>query len=242
MNGLDNRLLACASFVRKNCIAADIGSDHAYLPIYLVKNGICKSAIASDINKGPVERAKINIMVAGLCGKVIPVLADGLDKACMYLPDDIIIAGMGGELIRDILKASDYVKSNKVRLILQPMTMPDVLRAYLCKNGFNIIDEKVCSAAGKCYVVICAEFDGRVRKESACELIVGKKIVEKIKAGSFGENEKFYITRLLRGANVRISGMKKSKMPDECALARERELALYLEKALTYFGGKNDYC
>lgn len=232
---LDSRLKACADFVRKGSVAADIGSDHAYLPIYLVKNGICPSAVASDINKGPVERARINIMVAGLSAKITTLLADGLDKACALSPDDIIIAGMGGELIRDIIDASDYVKNEKLRLILQPMTMPEVVRSYLCEKGFNIIGEKVCVAAGKCYQIICAEYDGVCRTMSESELIIGRATIQKIERGEGTSVEKLYIEHLQNGAKIRINGMSRSKSPDHTLIAREKVLADKCTELLKYF-------
>lgn len=232
---LDARLSACASFVRQGSVAADIGTDHAYLPIYLVGCGICPRAVASDINEGPIERAKLNIRVSGLADKIDAVCADGLDRAIKYSPNDIIIAGMGGELIVHIISASEYVKNENIRLILQPMTMPEVVSAYLCENGFNIIDEKVCTATGKCYRIICAEYDGVKRRVNETELIIGSPTAVKIMRGLAGNDEKLYIEHIKRGAQVRLFGMKRSNAPDSAAITREERLVEYCSELLKYF-------
>jgi tRNA (adenine22-N1)-methyltransferase len=229
---LDNRLLACASLVRQGSVAADIGSDHAYLPIYLVRHGICPRAIASDINEGPVNRAKINVRLSGLSDKIDVLLADGLDKAAAYKPDDIIIAGMGGELIRDILSASEYVKNPGVRLILQPMTMPHILREYLASAGFNITDEKICAAQDKYYQIICAEYDGIERSFTEHELLLGKLNIERIKNGLADGESIELIKRTASGAEYRLSGISRAAIPDENAIKKERELIAFCNDLL----------
>ena len=233
--GLDERLMACADFVRPGSVAADIGSDHAYLPIYLVKNGICPKAIASDINEGPINRAKINIAEAGLENKICTLLADGLDKAAGLSPDDVIIAGMGGELIRDIIDVSVYVKNNDIRLILQPMTMSDVLREYLYAGGYDILDEKVCVAAGKCYQIICAHFDGISKEFDETELTIGIPTIKKIKNGNGGETEKYYIEHTKRGAQIRLRGMESSKEPDGALIEKEKKLIILCDELMKCF-------
>ena len=229
---LDNRLLACASLVRTGSVAADIGSDHAYLPIYLVKNQICPRAIASDINKGPVERARINIAVSGLSDKIDVLLADGLDKAAPLLPDDIIIAGMGGELIRDIIAASEYVKNPCVRLILQPMTMPEILREYLAENGFNIINERICASRSKYYQISCAEYDGVKRIFDPHELLLGKKNIERIRAHGAVDDERELVARVANAAGKRIEGMRQSENPDTDAIEKDQKLLNFCKELL----------
>lgn len=223
-NELDARLLTCAGLVRKNSVVADIGSDHAYLPIYLVKNNICEKAIASDINEGPVKRAKMNIAISGLSQKITALRADGLDEAASFLPDDIVIAGMGGELICRILDRSQYIKNNNVRLILQPMTMCEVVRNYLAEKGFKIIDERLCTAENKSYQVICAEYDGTPRKFTSEVLTLGEVNIERIKSGNGTADDFLCIAHILDGANRRIEGKRKSK--NSPSLSVEDDLSL----------------
>ncbi len=175
---LSKRLSAAASFVRDGAVCADIGTDHAYLPIHLVSRGIASSSIASDINEGPIAIARENIKKYGLEDRIHARVADGLDGISEYKPDHILICGMGGELIARIIDASSYVKENKVKLILQPMTSIKELRSYL-SCGFRIYDEAVVFDSSKYYQLICAEYDGVYRTYSDIELEVGKINIEK---------------------------------------------------------------
>ena len=233
-NELDNRLFSCAEFVREGSIVADIGSDHAYLPIYLVKKGISPYAIASDINEGPVKRAKTNIALCALSDKITALCADGLDKAAEYKPDDIVIAGMGGELICSIISASAYVKNSNVRLILQPMTMPEVLREYLAENGFRITDEKITVAADKCYIVICAEYDGKKHEYTCDELILGRANIERIKRGHAAKEDFIMLERMLLSVKRRIDGKMKSRSQAPSDIESEIHLQKIIEELLEY--------
>ena len=238
---IDKRLLCCAKLVRTGSVAAVIGSDHAYLPIYLVKMRICPSAIASDINEGPVNRAKLNVAVSGLSKKITVMKADGLDEAAKLSPDDIIIAGMGGELIRDIIDASEYVKNPNVRLILQPMTMPEILREYLAENGFDIVEETVCVAADKCYQIISAHFDGQKRKFDRVTLLLGEKNIERMSLSPTADDTEM-LCRTVDAVERRINGRKMSQTPDVCAIKWDEELVAFCKKLLWGNGDKNANC
>ncbi len=171
----DRRLEAAASFGRRSKRVADIGTDHAFLPIYLVGNGIAPSALACDINKGPLKAAQINISEAGLSEKIETLLTDGLKGVEPYAPEDIYILGMGGELIWRIVNDSPISRSVGVRLILQPMTHAHDLRKGLYDNGFNIADETLVSDRDRVYHIIVAEYDGMTRDYTEAELWLGKK-------------------------------------------------------------------
>ena len=172
---LSKRLLAAAELTRPSSFVADIGSDHAYLPIYLCSLGKIRGALASDINEGPVSRAKINIAAYHLQKKISTLQADGLCGVEDYHPDDIVICGMGGELIASIIEAASWTKSKDIRLILQPMTHAEKLREFLTKEGYTIITEKIVKE-DKLYVIICAEYSGKSEEYSELELIFGKYI------------------------------------------------------------------
>lgn len=175
---LSKRLSTAASFVRSGAVCADIGTDHSYVPIHLVLSGIVKKAIASDVNEGPTLIAKENVKKYGLDDKIIVRTANGLDGIEEYKPTDILICGMGGELISEILNRSEYVKNNEVRLILQPMTAIKELREYL-SHGYKITDETLVFDADKLYQVICAEYDGIEHIYTDIELELGKINIEK---------------------------------------------------------------
>ena len=174
---LTPRLQAAASFVRKNSVIADVGTDHAYLPIALVLGGTAKKAVASDINEGPYLRALSNVRAHSLSDKITALCTPGLDGIEKYEPTDILICGMGGELIASIIEAAPWVKDTKIRLVLQPMTHAELLRKYLLRNGFSIIDEKIAKEE-KLYQIMCAEYTGKVEEYSALELLFGKANIE----------------------------------------------------------------
>lgn len=173
---LDARLLSAAKFVREGAYVCDVGTDHAYLPVYLVLTGRAARALASDINKGPVMRAKESVIKYGVSDKIDVALSNGLAGAESYPVTDIIIAGMGGELIASILDAAKWVRDGKYRLILQPMTHAEILRKYLADNRFSIIDEDIVKDVGnnKIYQIICAEFSGNAENYTVDELYLGR--------------------------------------------------------------------
>lgn len=161
---LDERLSLCAAFVRQGTRLADVGTDHAYLPVWLALNGKIRSAIACDVRVGPLENAKNNILRFGVENMVSAVLSDGLDNLTPDCADDIVIAGMGGELTAKIIMRTQWLRDRDKRLILQPMTRADALRSFLCENGFNILEEKACISSHKCYSVMVCSYDGIARE------------------------------------------------------------------------------
>ena len=190
---LSDRLSTATHYVRDGAIVADIGTDHAYIPIFLTLEGRVKHAIASDINEGPILRARENILEYGLEGKITTRISNGLNGIEQYEPTDILICGMGGELIADIIDACEYVKKSNIRLILQPMTSIYELRSYL-KNGFLTIDENIVYEDGKFYQIICVEYDGITRSYSDAELELGSMNIKK-REPVFLENLKFLIEK-----------------------------------------------
>ena len=221
---LDPRLAAAASFVKPGAVVADVGTDHAYLPLFLLENGIARFAVASDINRGPLERAKRNAARAGMTSRMRFVLADGLEGLEPERDgvDHILICGMGGELIARILDGSDYVKTPGVRLILGPMSSPEELRLYLAENGFRIDTEKLAESAGKRYAVILAEYDGVRRSFTPCELLLGRANMENNEP-LFPEFAREWLNRV----NTRIGGRRRGGLPTEADEAlRDAILAL----------------
>lgn len=155
---LTKRLSVIAELVEKNSVVCDIGTDHALLPIWLVKKGITDKVIASDIIDGPLLNAEKNIKAYCCEDKITVVKSDGLKNVLKYEPTNIIIAGMGAETICEILSFSDYAKEKSPLLILQPMTRCEVLRKYLMQNGFSILSEQVLFEQGHHYVVLTARY------------------------------------------------------------------------------------
>lgn len=152
---LDKRLELCAEFVSGKGTVCDIGTDHAYLAVELIKSGKCRKVIASDINEGPLESARKNVEKYGVSDSVELVLSDGLENINLDDVTDIVIAGMGGETIVKII-SSKFNRDSRIRYILQPMTKPEVLRKWLGDNYF-VAYEKAVEDGDKIYMVICAE-------------------------------------------------------------------------------------
>lgn len=154
---LSKRLSAVADFVTKGNSVADVGTDHGYIPIYLVQNGISPYAVAMDIGAGPIERARANIRAFGVEDKVGARLCDGLAGIRAGETDSIVIAGMGGLLtIRILEDGIDKARAAK-ELILSPHSDVHAVRAFLARNAFAATDERIVKEDGKFYFVLRAE-------------------------------------------------------------------------------------
>lgn len=154
---LSYRLNKIAEKVTINGIIADIGTDHAYIPIFLYKNNKIKSAIACDISKGSLQKAIDNINKYNLQDNIQTRLGNGLEKITLQDNiDTIIIAGMGGMLMIDILEKGNIIANNVKELILQPQKDIDKVRQYLHNNNFKIIDDEMLKDEGKYYTIIKA--------------------------------------------------------------------------------------
>ena len=229
---LKPRLAAVASFVGRGTVA-DIGTDHAQLPIYLVQHGHGR-ALASDINEGPCQRARANIYESGLAGCIKVVCCPGLDAVADFAPDNIVIAGMGGEMIASILEASDYPASSRCRLVLQPQSMQDVLRKYLCRNGFLIDRETVVYDGGKYYQIISARYDGAERRFEDFEYKLGKLNLERA-AVCPTDDDIAWLEAQKKAAQRRISGRESTQNTSEEQLA-DRALVAAIDKTLNVPG------
>lgn len=171
----DARLLAAAALVREGAYLADVGTDHAYLPVYLCHTGRISRAIAADIGEGPLSAAVAHIAEAGLSSRIETVLTDGLAGLAGRGLTDIAICGMGGELIARILSDAPFVRDPSVRLILQPMSRPAALRAFLAKEGFAIVEERTVEAGGRPYFCLAAAYCGTPYTLTAAEAELGAK-------------------------------------------------------------------
>lgn len=176
---LDNRLKKCAELVSGKGIAVDVGTDHAHLAADLILSGKCSKVIASDVKEGPLESAKKTIEKYGISDKVDLILSNGLENVPYDNVSDVVIAGMGGETIAEIIANVDCNKYEKIRWILQPMTKTEYLRKKLYDFELKIVSEKVVEDGGKLYVVICAEYN-----ENWCYLTEYESI-----AGFFDKSE-----------------------------------------------------
>ncbi len=148
---LSKRLEAVASMVTEGHRLADIGTDHAFVPIWLVEKGSIPSAIAMDVNKGPLERAQEHICAYGLEDRIETRLSDGLERLGQDEADTVLIAGMGGALTVRILERRPDLACEIRELILQPQSEIALVRRYLERTGWKITDEKMILEDGKYY-------------------------------------------------------------------------------------------
>ncbi|MBR4343011.1 MAG: SAM-dependent methyltransferase [Lachnospiraceae bacterium] len=148
---LSNRLMMSVRMVTTGNTVADIGCDHAHTCIYLIKEGISPRAIAMDVRKGPLAHADANIKLYGYEKKISIRLSDGLASLEAGETDSIIITGMGGTLTVQILENGIEKAAAAKELILQPQSDIGMVRCFLRKNGFVIVDEDMCIESGKFY-------------------------------------------------------------------------------------------
>lgn len=198
---LDKRLSLCASFVREGVKIADIGTDHAYLPIWLVMNEKVEKALACDINEGPLNSGKADVMRYNLSDRITLRLSDGLKNVSENEADDIIIAGMGGELIVKILMECSFSKNKDKRFILQPMTKCEVLIKWLYENGFEIIAQKACECDKKHYTVMVVQYTGKSVEIDDSFLYMGKLDTSEI-------DSKIYLSHIVSHLEKRSIGDK----------------------------------
>ena len=172
---LDGRLSSAAKFVRQGARFADIGTDHAYLPIFLLESGRIDYAVCSDINEGPLASARENAREAGVFDKIDFTLANGADALRDKSVTDVAVCGMGGELIADIIGRADFLRKGEVRLILQPMSKFSSLRRELALLGYETEAEEYSASQGKFYLTICASYSGEAREIDETEAEFGKE-------------------------------------------------------------------
>lgn len=209
MQKLDNRLLTCSSFVSNNSIAADIGTDHAYLSAYLVEKGISRYVYACDINDGPLQYARATVAAQGLDEKIEVLKSDGLEALENKELTDVIIAGMGGELIARILGDSSLSQSG-INLVLQPMTKVTFLRKWLYENGYEIRKEKAAKEDHFLYTIFDVIYSGEKYIPSEYECIRG--------ALSYSDDiSKQYLLHEAQKLVVVAEGLKKSGREPERA-------------------------
>lgn len=159
---LSKRLLAICALVEPGSAVADIGCDHGLLSIHLIQTGRAARVVACDINERPLQTAARNIERLG-CSGISLRLGDGLSKIQPGEVQTVIIAGMGGELIAQIIDRAPFLLCGDYTLLLQPMTRAYALRQYLAEHGFAILQE-IAVRDKRLYTVLQARYTGRVQQ------------------------------------------------------------------------------
>lgn len=159
---LDKRLNMAASLVREHRFTVDVGTDHAYLPAFLVLSGKTEQACACDIAEGPLKNAAKTVEKYCLQNNITLILSDGLKSVEPFKSGDIVICGMGGNLISDILEAADWVCAEDIHLVLQPMSHSEDVRCWLVNHGFRIEKEEAQTDGRHIYICISAYYTGDI--------------------------------------------------------------------------------
>lgn len=196
---MSKRLDKIASYVEPGIGVADVGTDHGYIPVMLCRRGYEGSIIGTDINEGPLNKARRSLVEAGFEDRVILKLCDGLEAVKPETVNTIIVAGMGGDTITGILDRAEWCAREDVRLILQPVTKPEILRYWLINNEFCITSEALVKENGTIYQIICAR-PGKSEKYTDAELFTGK--LERIKQEElFREHIAIHVKRFASAVN-----------------------------------------
>lgn len=177
---ISERLTVAASLVSQGTVLADVGTDHGYVPIYLVEKGIIPRAIAMDINRGPLERAKEHIVQYGLGEYIQTRLSDGVSALSVGEADSILIAGMGGGLVMHILEAGAAVCQHAEELVLQPQSELARVRRFLYENGYVTDAEDMVEEEGKYYPMMRVHWDSAKMESFKSKGIQDDSIKEKV--------------------------------------------------------------
>lgn len=228
------RLLAVAQLVNEGSIVADIGTDHGYLPIYLIKSGISPRVIAMDVKQGPLNKAKENVENYGVGDRITLRISDGLDKleeSC----DTVTICGMGGKLIAKILSNGYDKLKNISQIILSPQSEVPQFREFLRNNGLVAVKERMILDDGKYYFIM------------DCRLGSDEYVEDKLTRDTFDRFGKYLLVsrnRTLYGfllkEHKKLLGVREnvSNCNSDYAQARIEELDYELkciEKGLEYY-------
>ena len=210
---LPARLLRIARMASPCRVLADIGTDHAHLPVYMLQQGLCSRAFACDVNEGPLQRARVAVAHWGMDDRIETVKSDGL-KSVPEEYDTLVIAGMGGDLISKIL--ADHPPRRAEKIILQPMTKAEVLRNYLFTHGYRIRREEASSEGDRHYIILDViwwehgQVDGFDRHLPQ-NLVPSRDALD-------------YLEKLLSSHQRRLLGLRRADSQEGEAIAFEEEL------------------
>lgn len=218
---LSSRLMTCAQMVQPGNVAADVGTDHGYLPIYLLEQGICPRVIASDIREMPLEAAKRSARRAGITQGISFYLSDGLKKLPVEEVQTVICAGMGGDCIIHILEDTPAVWSSRYQLILQPQSSASELRRWLGEQGFSIHQERLSQDGKFIYTTL------EVRYGDGHPTEIGYHYLSKPLLEGGDSLLQAYSARIHRSLQQTVMGLQAARKPVDPAVRTYYETALW---------------
>lgn len=211
--------------------AADIGTDHGFVPIELIRRGLFSRVIAADVRKGPLEAARAHVQSAGCEGKISLRLGDGLKVLAPGDADTILISGMGGALMQRILTEGEESAKQAERLILSPQSEIPAFRSFLQEKGYAITAEEIVCEENKYYFLLKAEPGHQLPWEGA-DRLYGKLLLD---AG--GEQIVSYVRKRKNVLEEILSSLKKAEAPNAGLRLKEAEEELrFTEEALKRLG------
>ena len=161
---LTERLQLVADFLDPCECFADIGTDHAYLPVWVLQNGKARYAVAADINPNPLKNARNTLAQYGFAEQIELRLSDGLQNIAPWEVGAVAVAGMGGNQIADMIAGTPWLQNAEIQLVLQPMTHFEDVRRALRENGFCVLREETVADGERVYLALSARYSGEIRE------------------------------------------------------------------------------
>lgn len=223
---LSPRLQMVANLTREGNLLTDIGTDHAYLPAFLIQSGRIPGAIAADVRTGPLANAKETLIKYGLADRVTLVLSDGFASLTPGDSRDFVLAGMGGNLITDLMATTPWIQEVGNHFVLQPQSHPEDLREYLYENGFHILQEQAVEEPHHVYLAMEVEYTGAAQKLPPEQYYIGRLIESESPA------KKAYYEGLYRRLKKRKEALERAKQGSEEQALLERIMKELEERVL----------
>ncbi|MBO4419587.1 MAG: SAM-dependent methyltransferase [Oscillospiraceae bacterium] len=217
---ISKRLLCCAELVPPCGTVADVGTDHGYLGIYLLRAGRCGHVIAADLREKPLASARANAAAFCVSGQMSFVLSDGLHNIKPGMFDTLVLAGMGGDLITRILAEASWLEDGPYTLILQPQSAANDLRRWLGERGWAIRRERLVRDGRFLYAVMA------VRPGQGRALTPGEQYVSPALRAEENPLYPEYLTRVRRALELTVAGITQSAEPADLARAEYYRTAL----------------
>ncbi|MBQ8084073.1 MAG: SAM-dependent methyltransferase [Clostridia bacterium] len=171
---LTNRLSMVAGLIRDGRPLADIGTDHAYLPVFLLQEGRIPRAAACDVREGPLQNAAATVDAEEVSDRVELLLCSGFEHPRLREYKDFAMAGMGGNLMVDLMTAAPFLQTEGTHLVLQPQSHAEDVRDYLCRNGFTILRETATRDNGRVYIAMEVSYTGETKDATLSECYLGR--------------------------------------------------------------------
>lgn len=224
---LSPRMMMVSHCVKPCEVVYDIGTDHCYIPIYLIQKKVCKKAVATDIRQGPIDKALENIRYFNLSEEIKAFVSDGISHVGEKA--NIVISGMGADVIINILSDHmDYAKKAE-QLVIQCQSRTEHLRSFLWENGFSINKEDLILERAKVYNAFSANYIGKVESFTHTEAVISKYLID-----TKHPLLHIYINKHLKKLEDMIKGLKKSNQSNQQLVLMKKEMEIIHEESKNY--------